>query len=85
MEYLQYYAYRHGLMFPYYSFKPCYKWNTFNTAESFSEDKIKEEVLNLVINGIPSIPKAKAAHIHSEKCKEVLNLVINGIPSIPLR
>ena len=35
-------------------FKPCYKWNTFNTKV----EKIKKylsEVLNLVISGIPSI------------------------------
>ena len=39
----------------------------------------KALVLNLIINGIPSI-LAKAAHIHSQEC--VLNLIINGIPSI---
>ena len=48
------------------------------------EDKevLIKRVLNLVISGIPSIQKAKAAHIHSERCKRVLNLVISGIPSI---
>ena len=55
MEYLQYFgddgsvALEHDLCF-----KPCYKWNTFNTAvESMSNTK--PYVLNLVINGIPSI------------------------------
>ena len=38
-----------------FSFKPCYKWNTFNTI-FISEEGLKMiEVLNLVINGIPSI------------------------------
>ena len=37
------------------SFKPCYKWNTFNTAY-MSEYICKViNVLNLVISGIPSI------------------------------
>ena len=39
-----------------WSFKPCYKWNTFNTALQKTESiKIAMKVLNLVINGIPSI------------------------------
>ena len=38
------------------SFKPYYKWNTFNTVEVYRyEKKFKETVLNLIINGIPSI------------------------------
>ena len=62
-------------------FKPCYKWNTFNTDdESTYETSKRVKVLNLVINGIPSI--------HTDKDGKwvypvyVLNLVINGIPSI---
>ena len=40
------------------SFKPCYKWNTFNTeAEQKCEEYEALGVLNLVINGIPSIRK----------------------------
>ena len=37
------------------SFKPYYKWNTFNTVSNhkFTEDQMR--VLNLIINGIPSI------------------------------
>ena len=36
------------------SFKPYYKWNTFNTVgRRFKNDRTK--VLNLIINGIPSI------------------------------
>ena len=37
------------------SFKPCYKWNTFNTEFNKSVLDVMIEVLNLVINGIPSI------------------------------
>ena len=39
-------------------FKPCYKWNTFNTLK-WMEDEAEElaGVLNLVISGIPSILK----------------------------
>ena len=36
-------------------FKPCYKWNTFNTTESLNS-AVSVNVLNLVISGIPSIP-----------------------------
>ena len=53
MEYLQYQGYGGITVIP-SSFKPCYKWNTFNTV---SEDKTNKtiSVLNLVISGIPSI------------------------------
>ena len=37
------------------SFKPCYKWNTFNTTVSRVDRSGVFGVLNLVINGIPSI------------------------------
>ena len=38
------------------SFKPYYKWITFNTiAMSFASCKLVKEVLNLIINGLPSI------------------------------
>ena len=41
-----------------YSFKPCYKWNTFNTLGGFAHwAYLQMEVLNLVISGIPSIQK----------------------------
>ena len=37
-------------------FKPCSNWNTFNTLSDKKIDLlIKIKVLNLVINGIPSI------------------------------
>ena len=38
------------------SFKPCYKWNAFNTGYIETTKKLEiEGVLNLVINGMPSI------------------------------
>ena len=41
------------------------------------------EVLNLVINGLPSILNMTKQEI--KEIREVLNLVINGLPSIPQR
>ena len=38
-----------------YSFKPCYKWNTFNTWHTNTLVLFHNAVLNLVISGIPSI------------------------------
>ena len=38
-----------------YCFKPCYKWNTFNTIPAIRKSRCNSWVLNLVINGIPSI------------------------------
>ena len=62
-------------------FKPCYKWITFNTvALCFKLDK-RPEVLNLVINGLPSILKRILKPFKRYSIK-VLNLVINGLPSI---
>ena len=40
------------------SFKPCYKWITFNTYRRIGGDKMFK-VLNLVINGLPSILQRK--------------------------
>ena len=45
---------------PIQSFKPCYKRNTFNTElESLQEIKLRNQVLNFIINGLPSIQKKK--------------------------
>ena len=41
------------------SFKPYYKWITFNTEEKKSLLKNMFDVLNLIINGLPSIPLPK--------------------------
>ena len=70
-------------MIDYKSFKPYYKWNTFNT-NSYAYRTVCDwyEVLNLIINGIPSI--LKYSHKLIENCIFVLNLIINGIPSIQL-
>ena len=62
------------------SFKPYYKWNTFNTAVKEDKELLVKRVLNLIINGIPSI---RIEIIELIKwSKQVLNLIINGIPSI---
>ena len=49
-----------------YRFKPYYKWNTFNTQQ---EEKTcyltKPKVLNLIINGIPSIHQVKDAKAYA--------------------
>ena len=47
-----------GIVFEYggnISFKPCYKWITFNTTEQQMVQQATSKVLNLVINGLPSI------------------------------
>ena len=64
-----------------FCFKPCYKWNAFNTQDdvNFASDIAK--VLNLVINGMPSIQRLKS--LSFSVGLKVLNLVINGMPSIP--
>ena len=55
---------------------------TFNTNKIIKVGKIMIfKVLNLVINGWPSIQKANT--YSDEEVLEVLNLVINGWPSIP--
>ena len=58
MEYLQYLCLGIDFFKDYQGFKPCYKWNTFNTLLDL-RGRISEhlKVLNLVINGIPSIQK----------------------------
>ena len=45
----------------YQSFKPYYKWNTFNTFDEVGDLAVCFKVLNLIINGIPSI--LKLAHL----------------------
>ena len=54
MEYLQY-SMKTISLDEARSFKPYYKWNTFNTNWIFLEVIRKNRVLNLIINGIPSI------------------------------
>ena len=63
------------------SFKPCYKWMTFNTIALTPCVLLPVAlVLNLVINGWPSILTDLKLDLH---LVVVLNLVINGWPSIP--
>ena len=38
-------------------FKPYYNWNTFNTMVFSAPTLVEAEVLNLIITGIPSIPR----------------------------
>ena len=65
-------------------FKPCYKWITFNTQErEIIEGKIKVAILNLVINGLPSIQR-NGLSLMGAFFYAILNLVINGLPSIHL-
>ena len=80
MEYLQYLSIHNQLLYKFYRFKPCYKWNTFNTLSIPILGINIILVLNLVINGIPSIQKIVLKKLHIIVL--VLNLVINGIPSI---
>ena len=61
-------------------FKPYYKWITFNTQRRKELGLEFPIVLNLIINGLPSI-LSKASTSFTSKCK-VLNLIINGLPSI---
>ena len=44
------------------SFKPCYKWNTFNTGGANCYYAQSDRVLNLVISGIPSIQEIKEGY-----------------------
>ena len=56
MDYLQYEKMVNDLSVDEVSFKPCYKWITFNTRRKRKEKWIQlQAVLNLVINGLPSI------------------------------
>ena len=63
------------------SFKPCYKWMTFNTMMDTMLNHFCFQVLNLVINGWPSILNLNQI-VQALFTSGVLNLVINGWPSI---
>ena len=61
-------------------FKPYYKWITFNTIHEKEEvAEVLVDVLNLIINGLPSIQLLK---VSINMLLLVLNLIINGLPSI---
>ena len=55
MEYLQYADKQEEELDSLLGFKPCYKWNTFNTLGLVAGVVVGGIVLNLVISGIPSI------------------------------
>ena len=57
MDYLQYTLKTKVIKMDILGFKPCYKWITFNTYGGIRNVKRKRWVLNLVINGLPSIQK----------------------------
>ena len=54
MDYLQYFIGKFRHCFYDRSFKPYYKWITFN-IDVLNHHDIHSEVLNLIINGLPSI------------------------------
>ena len=56
MDDLQYFWLFNALLLTSSSFKPCYKWMTFNTVTAIGLQSKIAIVLNLVINGWPSIP-----------------------------
>ena len=80
MDYLQYKLYKvQQIKDIRVCFKPYYKWITFNTGCIIMQMYINS-VLNLIINGLPSILYKPL--ISNKDNKDVLNLIINGLPSI---
>ena len=63
-------------------FKPYYKWITFNTLLAKLKDSLWGSVLNLIINGLPSILYINDMNEVKDAVLKVLNLIINGLPSI---
>ena len=62
MDYLQYFLKDESLAaLTSLRFKPYYKWITFNTKKVLLliQRKLQLAVLNLIINGLPSIPGFK--------------------------
>ena len=55
MECLQYFIKQKNSSGQLKRFKPCYKWNAFNTLIMVVDITNRLKVLNLVINGMPSI------------------------------
>ena len=82
MYYLQYEALTNSLYTMLFGvcFKPYYKWITFNTTMRDLHQLMLDLVLNLIINGLPSILKDYDPNKADEL--KVLNLIINGLPSI---
>jgi len=57
MDYLQYINKEQDLIIYLIRFKPYYKWITFNIIATFINEIQEAYVLNLIINGLPSISK----------------------------
>ena len=55
MDYFQYILLITQLQIIMLSFKPYYKWITFNILKYVEDDLSKAKVLNLIINGLLSI------------------------------
>ena len=83
MDYLQYFS-KSNLVYVNNnkSFKPYYKWITFNTEWFVWTVELYGFVLNLIINGLPSILILDYGNGRKLCIYDVLNLIINGLPSI---
>ena len=80
MDYLQYDDGEYYHTDCLWCFKPYYKWITFNIEGAKFQIGLEiEVVLNLIINGLPSILTISCVIDFKH---EVLNLIINGLPSI---
>ena len=69
MDYLQYASTgttAEGTLSERESFKPCYKWITFNTFMGAFVVTFSATVLNLVINGLPSIHQKNDDYLNIE-------------------
>ena len=66
-----------------FSFKPYYKWITFNIKIIYRISIFLIIVLNLIINGLPSIFNIIKYLLYNIRI--VLNLIINGLPSISIQ
>ena len=55
MDYLQYRNNKFWQVDRFFSFKPYYKWITFNILYLSAAKQSRTSVLNLIINGLPSI------------------------------
>ena len=69
-------------IFP-YSFKPYYKWNTFNTEKGLNKKAYISHVCFKPYYKWNTF-NTEGYHIPLNLTNLVLNLIINGIPSIPL-
>ena len=66
MDYLQYWMKDDANELEEDCFKPCYKWITFNTKNERNSMYAYTAVLNLVINGLPSIPLFYYGYLEEE-------------------